>query len=62
MVKKDLYHWWKKIKSGGQLLGDDYWMDEVKKAVYEFSTEMDIKYDLLSIPNKDYKIFRFFKN
>jgi hypothetical protein len=35
-VSKELKSWWPKIKQGGVLCGDDYWMSDVSKAVDEF--------------------------
>lgn len=58
-VYMDLNFWWKKIRVGGQLLGDDYWMEGVKKAVDIFFTENKIKYDFLhKDSNPSYKIYR----
>jgi hypothetical protein len=58
----DLRFWWKKVRSGGQMLGDDYWMEDVCRAVKEFSNEIGVPFDLLTRDDKDYKIFRFKKN
>ena len=55
----DLHFWWKKLKKGGQMLGDDYWMGDVEKAVRLFSEEINVPYDLLHKNN--YAIFRFHK-
>jgi hypothetical protein len=60
-VKNDLTFWWEKIKKGGQMLGDDYWMLDVARAVDEFSNNKNIKIDFLYKPNTNYKIYRFFK-
>lgn len=60
-VLNDLRFWWVKLKSGGQILGDDFWMDSVKNAVDKFSTEYNITYDLLNNADSDYKIYRFHK-
>jgi hypothetical protein len=35
-VMEDLKSWFPKLKPGGLILGDDYWMDDVKKAVNRF--------------------------
>ena len=60
-VLNDLKFWWGKIVVGGQLMGDDYWMDDVKKAVKKFSEEYNIYFDLLTNENNNYQIFRFTK-
>lgn len=58
-VYMDLNFWWKKLRIGGQLLGDDYCMEDVKKAVDTFFSENNIEYDFLyKTPDSDYKIFR----
>jgi hypothetical protein len=58
-VYKDLNFWYKKVRKGGQILGDDYWMDDVKRAVHTFATEQNLNVDKLTRPNKDYIVFRF---
>jgi hypothetical protein len=60
-VRADLEFWWKKIRVGGQMLGDDYWIESVAHATNEFAEEKKLSFDFLSLPNKDYKIFRFHK-
>jgi len=60
-VSKDLDFWWQKVRSGGQLLGDDYWMTDVAKAVHEFADSHNLKLDFLYKDGSDYKIFRFYK-
>jgi hypothetical protein len=60
-VKQDLPFWWRKIRVGGQMLGDDYWMEDVRCAVKEFATLNRVKYDLLCKENTQYPIFRFRK-
>ena len=60
-VKADLHFWLKKVRPGGQVLGDDIWLQSVKDAVNDFSKETCKSYDLLTLPNNDYKIYRFFK-
>jgi len=61
-VYMDLEFWWKKIKIGGHLLGDDYWMNDVKKAVNNFSIKNNIKFDLLNKDNNsEYKIYHIIK-
>lgn len=59
-VLKDLHFWTKKIRSGGQLLGDDYWMTDVANAVHQFSKDTGKPFDLLTKENNDYKVFRFY--
>jgi SAM-dependent methyltransferase len=61
-VLADLRFWWKKLRVGGQILGDDYWMDDVKQAVSDFSKEKNITFDFLTRTDNDYKIFRFHKS
>ena len=61
-VKKDLIFWWSKLRAGGQLLGDDYWMSGVAQAVHEFAHEMNLQVDFLYKDNSStYKIYRFNK-
>jgi SAM-dependent methyltransferase len=60
-VSKDLMFWWQKVRPGGQLLGDDYWMSDVAKAVHEFAEAYKLKLDFLYKTGSDYKIFRFYK-
>jgi len=61
-VFADLNFWIKKIRKGGQMLGDDYIMDDVKRAVDDFSNLNKINYDLLSLETTKYPIFRFKKD
>jgi hypothetical protein len=60
-VKKDLPFWWKKIRLGGKMLGDDYWMESVSRAVDEFSNENNISIEFLTAEGKSYKIYCFSK-
>ncbi len=60
-VIKDLEFWWKKVRIGGQMLGDDYWMPDVSKAVSEFAKSNGLSYDFLYKEGSNYKIYRFFK-
>jgi hypothetical protein len=60
-VLDDLIFWWKKIRIGGQMLGDDYGMSDVNKAVDEFAKLNNLNYDLLQKSGTDYNIFRFYK-
>jgi hypothetical protein len=61
-VIADLTFWWKKVRSGGQLLGDDFWMTDVSRAVNEFAQRNQLSYDFLYRPGTTYKIFRFRKS
>lgn len=61
-VKDDLMFWWEKIRKGGQILGDDYWMQGVYLAVNEFIKEKNVSVDFLSKKEYDYKIYRIKKN
>ena len=61
-VLADLKLFWNKVRSGGQLLGDDYWMNDVHRAVDDFSKYYNISYDLLEKPGTNYKIYRFHKH
>jgi len=57
-VYMDLEFWWKKIKIGGQILGDDYFMEDVKNAVNDFSVKNNVVFDFLYKDNySNYKIF-----
>jgi hypothetical protein len=60
-VLADLTFWWKKVRIGGQMLGDDYWMDDVRRAVETFTDANGLTYDFLYRPGTTYKIFRFRK-
>ncbi len=60
-VLNDLIQWYDKIRTGGQILGDDYWMPDVTRAVNDFASLKNLKYDLLSLPDNKYKIYRFLK-
>jgi len=60
-VLKDLALWWKKVREGGQMLGDDYWMDDVSRAVGDFAKLYNLKFDFLYKEGTDYKIYRFQK-
>jgi hypothetical protein len=59
-VLNDLQFWWDKVRPGGQLLGDDYWMGDVAKAVNEFAKNNSLTFDFLT-NGTDYKIYRFNK-
>lgn len=60
-VLADLSFWWTKVRTGGQLLGDDYWMPDVQRAVDQFARTNGLKYDFLYRPGSNYKIYRFKK-
>ena len=60
-VINDLRFWWAKLKVGGKMLGDDYWMGDVKRAVHEFANEIHIEPVFYTRPDNDYKIFCFSK-
>jgi len=60
-VRADLEFWWKKVRVGGQRLGDDYWMPDVARAVNDFANSLNIIYDLKTLPNNTYMIYRFHK-
>lgn len=62
-VLADLNFWWKKVKPGGQMLGDDYesCCPEVAPAVKKFANDNNLKFDLLTKENNIYPIYRFIK-
>jgi predicted O-methyltransferase YrrM len=60
-VRKDLPFWWKKVRPGGHLLGDDYWMEQVGRAVNEFARDINQTPEFLSAEGKSYKIYSFKK-
>jgi hypothetical protein len=60
-VIADLEFWYKKVRVGGQLLGDDYSMRDVATAVRDFTNRNNLKYDLLYKPGTSYPIFRLIK-
>ena len=65
-VKADLEFWWKKVRKGGQLLGDDYSSCHpgTTKAVDEFAIKNNLKLDFLKRENgrdPKYVIYRFSK-
>jgi hypothetical protein len=60
-VINDLKFWWKKLKKGGQLLGDDYWMGDVSRAVTEFSKEYNLIPTFRNKANTNYAIYGFLK-
>ena len=61
-VKKDLAFWWNKLKKNGTLIGDDYYMGEVKRAVEEFANEIQQPTEFLTNNEQNrYKIYKFCK-
>lgn len=60
-VKEDLQAWWPKLRVGGTLCGDDYWMSEVSRAVHEFASEHGLEVNFKTRDDNDYKIFYFTK-
>ena len=63
-VTNDLNFWWKKIRKGGWLLGDDYssiW-PSTKKAVNDWANKMNLQVKLLHKPNGRYPIYYFIKD
>lgn len=65
-VKNDLIFWWKKIRKGGWMLGDDFYgFADVRNAVNEFANENNLNYELLLKNNTLtglYPIYKFVKN
>lgn len=59
-VLNDLLFWSKKVRPGGQILGDDYWQPGVQQAVEHFQQITGKKADFLTKPDNNYKIYRFF--
>jgi hypothetical protein len=65
-VTQDLEFWWKKLRVGGWLLGDDYnsCHPGTTKAVDEFAIRKNLKTEFLyksNRDNKDYPIYKFIK-
>jgi hypothetical protein len=60
-VTQDLEFWWAKLKKGGKLLGDDFWMEGVAKAVKEFASKKKMLPAFLNKPGTNYKIYCFSK-
>jgi len=60
-VRDDLRFWWKKIRPGGKMLGDDYWIADVAKAVNEFANEIGQTTVFYQRPGQTYNIFCFTK-
>jgi predicted O-methyltransferase YrrM len=47
-VLRDLHFWFRKVRRGGQILGDDYWMESVSRAVEKFAQETNQSFDFLT--------------
>lgn len=47
-VKKDLQNYYPKAKKGGLVTGDDYQIDEVKRAVDEFAQENNLTFEVIA--------------
>lgn len=62
-VSKDLPFWFKKLKKGGWLLGDDYASCHpgTTKAVDEFKNINNLNIEFLYKPNNKYPIYKFIK-
>lgn len=65
-VSKDLPFWWKKLRKGGWLLGDDYASCHpgTRRAVDEFCLNNNLTVEFLSKPDatqKGYPIYKFVK-
>ncbi len=58
-VLEDLRFWHKKVRSGGKLLGDDYWMEDVKRAVHDFANEVGLTPSFLYKEGTSYAIYCF---
>lgn len=56
-VSKDLEFWWAKLRRGGQMLGDDYWMNDVRKAVLEFCEKHKVDLEFITNNSNNYSIF-----
>lgn len=60
-VIDDLNTWWSKVKPGGIMAGDDYWMEDVEKAVKLFAQQHGLTVQFRIKEGTDYKIFYFKK-
>ena len=60
-VYADLHFWWNKLRIGGQLLGDDWWIDDVKAAALLFALDKNLSFHFLEKEGTNHKIFRFKK-
>jgi hypothetical protein len=62
-VSEDLPFWFKKLRKGGWLLGDDYQSchPETTRAVDDFARNNNLKLEFLYKPNNKYPIYKFVK-
>jgi hypothetical protein len=60
-VATDLDFWWGKLRSGGALLGDDYWMEHVALQVRSFAEKIGQPIEFIEQPDVGYQIYRFNK-
>jgi hypothetical protein len=60
-VAADLDFWWAKLRSGGALLGDDYWMEHVAVQVRSFAEKIGQQIEFIEQPDVGYQIYRFNK-
>lgn len=60
-VLADLQFWWGKLHVGGKLLGYSYYMDSVKSAVDEFTTQNNLRCDLFCKLDARYPVYQFSK-
>jgi hypothetical protein len=56
-VKNDCELWWNKIKPGGIMCWDDYYWDDVKKAVDEFCVNRSLKLQAVTKNNSYATVF-----
>lgn len=63
-VLNDLRFWWKKLRKGGWLTGDDYRtiFPSTTKAVNDFSKEMNLELKFKISKTRDYPIYYFVKS
>jgi hypothetical protein len=60
-LRQDLAFWWKKVRVGGHMLGDDYAFPSVARAVHEFAYFNNLTPEFLTLEGNEYKIFSFKK-
>ena len=60
-VLDDLNTWWPIVKQGGILIGDDYWMSDVKNAVHKFAENNNLSVKFVINTKNNYKLFYFEK-
>ena len=58
-VISDLLFWYKKVRPGGKIVGDDYWMADVKKAVHEFQVKIGKAPIFIQKEGTNYDIYCF---